>query len=174
MLAEKLVALANHRARNLAADVANLALQVADAGLARVVADDSAQRVVFKLNVGRRQSGLLELLLHQVLARDLKLFRLGVAVQPQHFHAVLQRRGNGVQHIGRGDEENLRQVVLHVQVVIDEHEVLFRDRALPAAPKTGSPRKSLDILSTSSSMNTGLRVPAFFIIWMIWPGSAPM
>ena len=32
----------------------------------------------------------------------------------------------------------------------------------------------MDILSTSSSMKTGLRVPAFFIIWMIWPGSAPM
>src|ERR671935_76407 len=38
----------------------------------------------------------------------------------------------------------------------------------------GSPRKSIDILSTSSSRNTGFIVPAFFIIWMIWPGNAPM
>ena len=38
----------------------------------------------------------------------------------------------------------------------------------------GSPRKSIDILSTSSSRNTGLRTVAFFIIWMIWPGKAPM
>ena len=38
----------------------------------------------------------------------------------------------------------------------------------------GSPRKSIDILSTSSSRKTGLIVPAFFISWMIWPGKAPM
>src|ERR1035441_10605139 len=31
----------------------------------------------------------------------------------------------------------------------------------------GSPRKSIDILSTSSSIKTGFLVPAFFIIWMI-------
>ena len=38
----------------------------------------------------------------------------------------------------------------------------------------GSPRKSVDILSTSSSRNTGLFEPAFFSDWMILPGSAPM
>ena len=32
----------------------------------------------------------------------------------------------------------------------------------------------MPILSTSSSMNTGLFVPAVFILWMIRPGSAPM
>ncbi len=30
-----------------------------------------------------------------------------------------------MQHVRGGDEEHLRQVVLHVEVVIDEHEVLF-------------------------------------------------
>ncbi len=38
----------------------------------------------------------------------------------------------------------------------------------------GSPRKSVDILSISSSRKTGFTVPAFFIIWMICPGKAPM
>jgi len=38
----------------------------------------------------------------------------------------------------------------------------------------GVARKSMDILSTSSRRKTGLREPAFFIIWMIWPGKAPM
>ena len=32
----------------------------------------------------------------------------------------------------------------------------------------------MDILSTSSRRKTGLRAPAFFIIWMICPGKAPM
>ena len=33
--------------------------------------------------------------------------------------------GNGVQHVGRGDEENLREVVVHVEVVILEGGVLL-------------------------------------------------
>ena len=32
----------------------------------------------------------------------------------------------------------------------------------------------MPILSTSSSMNTGLLVPAVLTLWMIRPGSAPM
>src|SRR4029077_12169963 len=38
----------------------------------------------------------------------------------------------------------------------------------------GSPRKSVDILSTSSRRNTGLFVPTFFRLWISLPGIAPM
>ena len=47
-------------------------------------------------------------------------------MQAQHFHAVLQGGRNGVNHVRGGDEEDLGQVVLDVEVVVDEHEVLFR------------------------------------------------
>jgi hypothetical protein len=33
--------------------------------------------------------------------------------------------GTGVHHVRGGDEEHLAQIVLHVQVVIDEHEILL-------------------------------------------------
>ena len=53
------------------------------------------------------QAGGFALLAHQELLGDLNFFHLGVAMQPQDFHAVLQRGGNGVQHVGRGNEEYL-------------------------------------------------------------------
>ena len=40
--------------------------------------------------------------------------------------------------------------------------------------EAGSPRKSWANLSISSSMNTGLALPARFRFWMILPGIAPM
>ncbi len=45
--------------------------------------------------------------------------------------------------------------------------------ALIARAAEGSARKSMPTLSTSSSMKTGLLVPACFIPWIIRPGSAP-
>jgi hypothetical protein len=80
---------------------------------------------------------------------------------------------NRVQHVRRGHEQHLRQVVFHVQIVVHEHIILLRVQHFQQRAD-GSPRKSMDILSTSSSMKTGFLVPAFFIIWMICPGSAPM
>ena len=47
-------------------------------------------------------------------------------MKPQHFHAVLKRSRNCVQNVGSGHEENLRQVVFDVEIVVLEHEVLFR------------------------------------------------
>ena len=38
----------------------------------------------------------------------------------------------------------------------------------------GSPRKSMLILSISSSSRTGLFVPAFLMLWMTLPGIASM
>ena len=65
------------------------------------------------------------LLAHQEALGDLHLLELGIAGEPDHFHAVLQGRRNGVQHVGGGDEEHLAQIVLHVQVMIHEHVVLL-------------------------------------------------
>ena len=79
----------------------------------------AGQRVVGEGDVLLGQASLLALLLHEVLLRDLDLLRLGVAVQPQNFHAVLQRSRDGVQHVRGGDEEHLREVVFDVEVVVD-------------------------------------------------------
>jgi hypothetical protein len=57
--------------------------------------------------------------------------------------------------------------------VVVEGVVLLRVEDLQQGGRS-STRKSVDILSTSSSRKTGLTVPAFFICCMIFPGSAPM
>ncbi len=113
-------------AGHLAADVADLALQVADSGLARVVANDFENSVVGEDDVLVAQAGLLALLFHQVLARDFELFLLGVALQTKNLHAVLQSGRDGVHDVGRGHKQHLREVVVYVQVVILEGGVLLR------------------------------------------------
>src|SRR5579863_9413308 len=118
-------ALLNDLARHLAAHVADLAFQVADAGFARVVADDLENGIILEDDVLIAQAGLLALLLDEILARDLQLFKFGVALQAKDFHAVLQRRGNGVSHVGGGDEQDLGEVVINVEVVVLEGGVLF-------------------------------------------------
>src|SRR5580658_197677 len=115
----------DHAAGYFAADVADLALEVADARFARVIADDFENGFVLEDDVLFAQAGLLALLLDQILAGDFELFLLGVALEAQNLHAVLQRGGNGVQHVGRGDKKNLREVVVDVEIVILEGGVLL-------------------------------------------------
>ena len=56
----------------------------------------------------------------------LQLLLLGVAGELEHFHAVAERRRNRVEHVGGRDEQHLRQVERHVEVVIAERVVLLR------------------------------------------------
>src|SRR5205085_4611372 len=49
----------------------------------------------------------------------------GVARQTENFQTVLQRGRNGVQNIRRRNEEDFREVVLNVEVVILKRVVLF-------------------------------------------------
>ena len=84
------------------------------------------QAVIGEFQVARFESRLLHLLGNQKALGDLQLFEFGITGQPDHFHAVLQRRRNGVQHVRRGDEKYLAQIVFHVQIMIHEHVVLFR------------------------------------------------
>ena len=87
------LAFLHYLARHFAADVADFALQVADARFPRVGADQGSDRVIGELDVLVGQARLQQLLLDQELLGDFDLFRLGVPVQAQHFHAVLQRGG---------------------------------------------------------------------------------
>ena len=65
-----------------------------------------------------------ELLGDQVLLRDPDLLLVRVAGQLQDLHAVAQRPGDGVEGVGGGDEQHLRQVERHAEVVVDEGVVL--------------------------------------------------
>src|SRR5580658_7002 len=115
----------DYLARDLAADVADFAFQITHPSFARVRAYEPQDRFVVELDVFLRQASLQHLLLHQKLFGDFEFFLLGVTMQAKHFHAVLQGGGDGVHYVRCGHEENLRQVVFHVEVVVDEHEILL-------------------------------------------------
>ena len=100
-------------------------LQIAHPRFAGVVANNGGQRGVGDLELRFVQTGFLALACHQVFVGDLPLFVLRVAGQRQHLHAVAQRAGNGVHHIGGGNEQHLRQVKRHAQVVVPKIVVLF-------------------------------------------------
>jgi hypothetical protein len=75
--------------------------------------------------VGRRQSAGIDLPRQQEAPQDLQLLALVVARHGRDLHAVAQRGGDGVDQVGRGDEQHLRQVEGHVEVVVRKRAVLL-------------------------------------------------
>ncbi len=110
---------------DLAAHGADLALQVADARLARVVLDHLKQAGVREADLRGLEAVLLDLPRQQVALGDLQLLEVRVARQLDDLHAVEQRPRDGVQHVGRGDEHHLREIERQRQVVVREVGVLL-------------------------------------------------
>ena len=91
-------------ARDLAQPGCELALEIADAGFGGVIANRSQDRVVGDRDLLRRQAVVLEQFRDQMFLRNLQLLGLGVAGEPDHFHAVAQRRRHRVEDIRCADE----------------------------------------------------------------------
>ncbi len=111
---------------HLAQDPRDRALQRADPGLAGVFGGQPAQRRVLDRDLLGGQPGQLKLPGQQVVAGDGDLLVLGVAVEGDDLHAVEQRPGDGLQDVGRGQEEHVGQVELDLEVVVAERVVLRR------------------------------------------------
>ena len=62
----------------------------------------------------------------QVVAGDGDLLLLGVAVERDQLHPVQQRAGDGLDHVGGGQEQHVGQVEVDLQVVVAERVVLRR------------------------------------------------
>ena len=105
--------------------LADLALEAAHAGFARVALDDVAQRIVGDLDLARLEPVRLHLPAHQIAMRDLELLVGGVAGEADDLHAVAQRSGNGVEHVGRGDEHHPAQIERHREIIVAERVVLL-------------------------------------------------
>ena len=112
--------------RGLPQDLAELALEVADPGLAGVLGDHRADRLVVDLDLVRAQAVSLPLSRPQVAARDRQLLLGRVAVEAHHLHPVQKRRRNRLGDVRGGDEQDTGQVELDVQVVVAEAVVLGR------------------------------------------------
>ena len=110
----------------LAAERADLLLEVAHARLASVAADDEAHGFFVEMDAcSSVEAVLLGLPRDQVAEGDDGLLVLRVAFERDDLHAVAQRVRHRVEHIGGGDEEDLRQVERHVQVVVAEGGILL-------------------------------------------------
>ena len=118
-------ALLHQTARDLPADRRDLAFQVANACLRRVLVDDALNGGVVEDDVLVRQAVLGDLAGQQVPLGDLELVLLRIARQPQDFHPVPESRRDGVQDVGRRDEEHLGEIERHLQVMIRESVVLL-------------------------------------------------
>src|SRR5690606_6885301 len=79
--------------RGMAQRAPDLALEVAHAGLTRVLADDAPQRLVAERRLVGLEAVGSQLATHEVTARDLELLALGVAGQRDDLHAVTERPG---------------------------------------------------------------------------------
>ena len=88
-------------AGDFAADRADLALEVADAGLARVLLDDRGQRGVGELDLGGLQAVGLDLARDQVAAGDVALLVERVAGELDRLHPVLQRAAGSCRGCSR-------------------------------------------------------------------------
>src|SRR3569623_1578993 len=113
-----------HQHRDGADDVGHLPLQVAHPGLARVAVDDLGHRRVLEHHLLLVQAVLLQLLGDQELPRDVHLLLARVARDLQHLEAVPQGGGDGIHHVRRGDEHDLRQVEGDLEEVVREAVVL--------------------------------------------------
>ena len=111
--------------RGAAQGCADLALELAHAGLAGVVADDRAQGIVADLGLLGGQAVGLELARDQVAPRDLEFFVLDIARKVDDLHAVAQRAGDAVEHVRGGDEHDPRQIERHAEIIVAEGRVLL-------------------------------------------------
>ena len=71
------------------------------------------------------------------------LLFLAVAGKLQDLQPVEQRRGDRLEHVGRGDEHHLRQVEIDVEVMVAERRVLlgvedFQERRRGVAAEVGA------------------------------------
>src|SRR3989454_3306437 len=111
--------------RDLAVDRPDLPLEVAKAGLARVLADELANGLVAEHELALLEAVLLQLLRQEEALGDVHLLVLRVTGETDDFHAVPERRDDGVLDVRRRDEDHLREVVGHFEVVIAEGVVLL-------------------------------------------------
>ena len=63
---------------------------------------------------------------NQVVFGNSHLFLYQVARYLYHLHTISQWRRNGAYVIGRGDKEDVREVILHFKVVIGKSGILRR------------------------------------------------
>ena len=157
----------------LAGERRELTLEIAHARLAGVAPDQGQQRIVVDRPLLGVEAVLGDRVRDQMPARDLHLLVLGVAGDADDLHAVHQGRRD-VERVRRGDEHDVGEVVVDLEIVVVEGASSARDRAPPAAPRTdrrGNPSPSCRPRRAGRADSS---VFALRIDWMILPGIEPI
>ena len=105
--------------------ITDASLQVTHACLTGVVVDDVHHNVLREGDLLIVEAVLLHLLGDEVTFGNFVFLFTQVAAQVDDFHTVAQGRMNGREVVGRGDEENLREVVVQLDEVVVEGVVLL-------------------------------------------------
>src|SRR5438874_9904074 len=113
-------------AGNLAAELPNFALQLANTGLARVARDDFRQRVIPQGQLPADQSVFSQLTRHEIAPGNLELLPFRVARKIHGLEPVEERRGNVLDEVRGGDEQHLRQIERYAEIMVRERVVLRR------------------------------------------------
>ena len=129
-----------HHQRGVAHDAADLAFELPHAGFARVVGHDRAKRVILEGALRFGQAVGRALPRHEVRSGNLQFLVRRVAGKLDHLHAVAQGPAEVVDHVGRADEDDARQVERNPEVVVAEAVVLLRVQHF----EEGSGRVTLD------------------------------
>ena len=106
--------------RGLPQQLAELALELPDPRLTRVLAHDRLDQLVRDLDLVLAQTIPLDLPRPEVAARDRDLLVDGVTVEADDLHPVEQRPRDRLGNIARRDEDDLREVELDIEVVVAE------------------------------------------------------
>ncbi len=112
--------------RHLATDLADLALQVSHAGFAGIMLRNIEQTFLAEADILFFHARIFHTARNQVTPGNFGLFAHCITAELQHFHAVKQRRGDWVEHVGRGDKNHTRQVEGQIEIVIGKGIVLRR------------------------------------------------
>ena len=91
----------------------------------RVIADQITQSIVADREFLRLKPMGFDLLVEQMSLRNLQLLVLGIALQPDDFHAV-QKRLWQIKAVGRCHEHHVGQVQVDFEIMVIELVVLFR------------------------------------------------
>ena len=117
--------LLSHTAGNLAHQRGDLSLRIAHASFACVVANQVHHRLVWDGYLTLLEAVIFPLLRNDVTLGDLQLLRFGVARDLDDLHTITERVRNRVQLVCRCNEEHLREIKLHLQIVVLEGCVLL-------------------------------------------------
>src|SRR3990167_4529845 len=105
--------------------LADLSFESADAGLARVMLNDLAQRRLGDFHLPFLDTVGFHLAANQVARGNLQLLGGRIACKADDLHAVAQRPRDGVQHICGRDEHDAAEIERHAEIVVAERAVLL-------------------------------------------------